>query len=316
MQHHHSTLTMFYSANFPRYVAELGLFALLVFVGIYMNSQALIALGILVLSHCLPSIVLTTLRYTVPSLKSNLTTLYSNSFCNFRENEAVVLISHSLIIGVSTGLLFFSMEKLSFTQLIDTQTLLFVSASYILLELLLYCIANIHYKLKHKGVKKPLPSRVIRLVVASMMVVIATIEQQWLQNGLDLLVGLAVLFYITYDSLVALAKVAKRHFTYTPNGIEIDTVKTFILTLPGVERVEKVYFRRVNEVEYELGVQLSLKPFIQANTVELIHKIKQQISEAFGIYNVAIDLVLPVKPPSAPPAPPEDESVIFLGQGN
>ena len=313
MHHHHSTLTMFYSANFPRYVAELGLFALLVFVGICMNSQALIALGILVLSHCLPSLVLATLRHSVPSLKSNVTTLYSNSFFNFRENEAVVLISHSLIIGVSTGLLFFSLQELSFAQLINKNTLLIVAASYIMLEVFLYCMANIRYKLKREVVKKPLPSRVIRLVVASMMVVIATIEHEWLRNGLDLLVGLSVLFYITYESLITLFKVAKRHFTYTPNGIEVDKVKLFIRNLPGVERVEKVYFRRINELEYELGVQLSLHPFIQANTVELIHKIKQQISQAFGIFNVAIDLVLPIQPP---PTPPQDDSVIILGQGD
>ena len=264
MHHHYSTLSMFYTANFPRYMAELGLFALLVFVGICMNSQALIALGILVLSHCLPSLVLTTLRRSIPTLKGNVTTLYTNSFCNFRENEAVMLISHSLIIGVSIGLLFFSLEKLSFAQLIDTQTLLIIGASYIMLEVFLYCFANIKLKLERKIVKKPLPSRIIRLVVASMMIVIATIEYEWLQNGLDLLVGLSVLFYITYESLGTLLKIAKRHFTYAPNGIEIDAVKSFILSLPGVERVEKVYFRRINEVEYELGVQLSLKPFIQS----------------------------------------------------
>lgn len=314
MYHHHSILSMFYSADLPRYVAELFLFALLVLIGICLNIQTLIALGILVLSHCLPSLVLRTLRQSVPALKSDITTLYTNSFCNFRENEAVLLISHSLIIGVSTGLLFVSLKSLSFGQQINTQALLIVGASYILLEVLLYCIANIRYKIKQKVVKKPLPSRVIRLVVASMMVVIATIDHEWIQNSLDLLVGVSVLFYITYESLVTLLKVAKRHFTYSPNGIEVEAVKIFILNLPGVESVEKVYFRRINELEYELGVQLSLKPFMQGNTVELMHKIKQQISEGFGIFNVAIDLALPISKP--PPPPPKDESVIFLGQGN
>ena len=304
---------MFFTASYSRYAAELSLCALLALMGVYLNSQTLIALGILVLSHCLPSLVLATLRQTVPGMKSDTTTLYANSFCSFREKETVMLISSSLIIGFSIGLLLLSLEQLRFTPPFDATTLLLLGAAYILAEILLYSSANIRYKLKQLAVKKPLPSRIVRMVVASVLIVIAMVEPLWLQRSLDLVTGLAVLFYITFTSATTLIDIAKKNVNYNPRGIDVEDVKTFIRELPGVENVSKVHFRRTNEIDHELGVRVSLAPFIQNNTIELTDKIREQVAQAYGISSVLIELVQ--KPPEVKKkaSRPIDDSVIILG---
>ena len=305
---------MFFSASYSRYSAELVLYSLFAGLGIFLNSQTLVALGILVLSHCLPSLVLAMLRSAVPDVKDSTTTLYSNNICSFREKETVMLISSSLIIGFSIGILFLSLQKFSLIPLVHTEILLLIGAAYIMIEAFLYSAANIKSKLNHEDVKKPLPSRIFRIVVASLMIAIAMIEHQWLQSSLDLFIGLAVLSYVTYNSLISLIDVAKKNFNYSPRGIDVEDVRAFILDLPGVQKVNKVYFRRVNEVEHELGVRLSLAPYILNNTIELTNKIKDQITAAYGISNVTIELVQPELDTKQKES--TDYSVIVLGYDN
>lgn len=304
---------MFYTASYSRYAAELALFALFAFLGVFLNSQTMVALGILVLAHCLPSLLLATLRHLFPRIRDNKTTLYSNSICSFREKETIMLISSSLIIGLSVGLLVLSLQKLTFIPPFSTDTLLMLGGAYILIETLLYCSANIKYKLKNSEVRKPLPSRIIRMVVASLMMIIAMIELEWLQTSLDSLTGLAVLLYLMFTSLTTLIDIARKNTTYAPGGIDVEDVKSFILDLPGVEQVNKVYFRRSNETEHELGVRLSLAPFIQNNTVELTDQIRSQITKAYGTTSVSIELVRPEPEKVQTAPPPSDYSVILLG---
>lgn len=306
MTHSESDDIMFFSAPYPRYIAELGLFAFLAFCGISLNSQTLIALGILVLSHCLPSLVLATLRQREKPSGNGMATLYTNSFCNFREKEAVTLISSSLMIGVAIGLLFLSLQIISFVPLSNDLKTMILAIAFIGLEFMLYSVA--HIRSKSTKMKKPLKSRVIRILVASMIIVIAYIDHQLLQCGLDMLIGFSVLSYVLYTSGILLYESATNFIRYTPTGLEIGNVKAHILKMPGVLAVNKAYFRRVNENEHELGVHLSLARFLLNNSALLKHKMKEEIQRKLGISSVTIELEWEDLQPSH-----SDSKVIVLG---
>ncbi len=280
---------MFYTTNYQRYLAELMLFGFLVIFGLAVNSQTLIALGILVLSHCLPSLVLATLRHLGPSESQTIPTYYSNGFCSFREKEIVQLISCALMIGVSTGLLILSLQKITFLPLNYAYKTTILGLVYIACELSIYAFVSITSK--NTPIKKPRKSRVIRIVVALLVIVIAHIEHQLLQDLVDMVAGLGVLSYVTYTSAVTLLEVARKNIDYAPRGIAIEDVKSFLLNLPGVLNVGKIYFRRVNELEHELGVHVSLEHYLIENSAILKEKIKRQLADQFGISNVTIELV-------------------------
>ncbi len=283
-------MRMFYTTNFKRYLAELVLFAFLVFIGLAVNSQTLIALGILVLCHCLPSLVLSTLRQRTEVNQNNIPTYYSNGYCSFREKEIVDLISSALMIGVSVGLLALSLQKLTFFPLSDAHKTTILGLAYIACELSIYIFVSLTSK--NSPLKKPRKSRVIRILVAFLVIVIAHIEHQLLQELIDTVAGLSVLGYVLYHSLRQLAVVALKNIHYAPRGIDVEDVRLFLLEMPGVVGVSKIFFRRVSEVEHELGVQLSMEHYLRLNAGSgvLRERIKQQIQTEFGVSGVTMEL--------------------------
>jgi len=291
---------MFYTTNYQRYVAELALFAFLVIFGLSVNSQALVALGILVLSHCLPCLVLASVRQIQKvKLGSSIPTLYPRGYINFREKEIVELISYALMIGVSVGLLALSLQKIAFVPLSAAYTTMILGLVYIAFELSVYLFVSVTSK--NTPIKKPRTSRIARITVALCVMVISFIEHQLIQGLLDVAVGLGVLTYVTYSSLKALLELARKNIELTPRGITICDVKTFLAQLPGVVSVGRVYFRRINEVEHELGAHLSLEHYLLENSVALKDMIKQELAKEYGVFNVTIELqwdkkIAPKKP--------------------
>lgn len=281
---------MFYTTNFQRYLAELLLFTFLVFIGLAVNSQTLIALGILVLCHCLPSLVLATLRQLTDVNQNNIPTYYSNGYCSFREKEIVDLISSALMIGVSLGLLALSLQKLTFVPLSDAQKTTILGLAYIACELTIYVLVSLTSK--NSPLKKPRKSRVMRILVALLAIVIAHIEHQLLQELIDTVVGLGVLGYVLYHSARQLAVVALKNINYAPRGIDVEDVRLFLLAMPGVVGVSKIFFRRINEIEHELGVQLSMEHYLRQNAGSgvLRERIKQQVQTEFGVSGVTMEL--------------------------
>ncbi len=280
---------MFYTTNYQRYLAELALFAFLVIFGLAVNSQTLIALGILVLSHCLPSLVLSSLRNLAPSHNTPVPTFYSNGFCSFREKEVVELISCALMIGVSSGLLLLSLQKITFLPLNYASKTTILGLIYIACELSIYLLVTLTSK--NAPFKKPTKARVVRIVVAFLVIIIAHIEHQLLQELVDMLAGLSVLSYVIYTSAGNLLRVARKNIDYAPRGIAMEDVKVFLLNLPGVLDVGKIYFRRLNEIEHELGVHVSLEHFLLDNSTLLKEKIRRELAVEFGISSVTIELV-------------------------
>lgn len=300
---------MFYTTIYQRYLVELLLFGFLVFFGLAVNSQALIALGILVLSHCLPSLVLATIRPLSRTKKLSVPTFYSNGFCSFREKETVELISCALMIGVSVGLLVLSLQKITFVPLSSAYKTTILGLIYIALDLSVYIIVTITSK--NSPVKKPGKSRIIRIVVALSVILIAHIEHQLLQDLADTVIGLGVLMYVTYTSITTLFNVARKHIDYTPRGIEIEDVRTFMNSLPGVVNVYKIYFRRVNEIEHELGAHVTLEHYLIENSDILKEKIKREVEREFGISGVTLEFSW-----EKSFSPEEsDPNVIILGHG-
>lgn len=300
---------MFYTTIYQRYLVELLLFGFLVFFGLAVNSQALIALGILVLSHCLPSLVLATIRPLSRTRKLSVPTFYSNGFCSFREKETVELISCALMIGVSVGLLVLSLQKITFVPLSSAYKTTILGLIYIALDLSVYIIVTITSK--NSPVKKPGKSRIIRIVVALSVILIAHIEHQLLQDLADTVIGLGVLMYVTYTSITTLFNVARKHIDYTPRGIEIEDVRNFMNSLPGVVNVYKIYFRRVNEIEHELGAHVTLEHYLIENSDILKDKIKREVEREFGISGVTLEFSW-----EKSFSPEEsDPDVIILGHG-
>jgi len=279
---------MFYSTNYQRYLAEFALFAFLVVFGLAVNSQALVALGILVLSHCLPSLVLASVRQFSNVYTDPVPTLYPDGHSNFREKEVVKLISCSIMIGVSVGLLVLSLQKIAFVPLSSAYKTIILGLVYIGFELSLYLLVNITSK--STPFQKPRKSRVVRIIVAAFVLLIGLIEHQLIQDLLDVSVGLAVLSYVTYCSALGLIEVARKNIEFSPRGIGVEDVKAFLITLPGVLSVGRVYFRRVNEHEHELGLHLTLQHFLLENSEMLKDRVKRELADEFGITSVTIEL--------------------------
>lgn len=292
---------MFYTTIYQRYLVEFVLFAFLVFFGLAVNSQALIALGILVLSHCLPSLVLSTIRPLSRVQHNSIPTFYNNGFCSFREKEIVELISCALMIGVSVGLLVLSLQKITFVPLSSAYKTTILGLTYIALDLSVYIIVSLTSK--NSPVKKPGKSRIIRILVALSVIVIAHIEHQLLQDLADTVTGLGVLLYVCYSSIMTLFDLARKNIDYTPRGIAIEDVKYFLIALPGVMKVNKIYFRRTNEIEHELGVHVTLEHYLLENSEILKEKIKREVEREFGISGVTLEFLWekPVSPETADP---------------
>ncbi len=296
---------MFYTTDFKRYLVELVLFAFLVFVGLAVNSQTVIALGILVLCHCLPSLVLATLRQLTDVNKNNIPTYYSNGYCSFREKEIVDLISSALMIGVSCGLLVLSLQKLTFVPLSDAHKTTILGLAYIACELTIYAFVSLTSK--NSPLKKPLRSRVIRILVALLVIVIGHIEHQLIQELLDTVAGLSVLAYVLYQSTKHLIDVALKNINYAPRGIDVEDVRIFLMAMPGVVGVSKIFFRRISEIEHELGVQMSMEHYLRQNADSgiLRERIKQQIQDEFGVTGVTMEFQwTKVKNPGQPSIEP------------
>lgn len=304
---------MFYTTIYQRYLVELVLFAFLVIFGLAVNSQTLVALGILVLAHCLPSLVLASIRHLSPSQTQAVPTFYSNGFCSFREKEMVQLISCALMIGVSTGLLVLSLQKITFLPLNYANKTTILGLVYIAFELSIYAIVSITSK--NTPFKKPRKSRIIRIFVAVLVIAIAHIEHQLLQDLADMVAGLGVLSYVIYTSSSTLLHVARKNIDYAPRGMAMEDIKAFLLELPGVLDIGKIYFRRVNELDHELGVHVTLEHYLLENSAILKEKIKRELADKFGILNVTIELLWEKRPAPATPSGAAPDS-IYTGDLN
>jgi len=298
---------MCYPTKYQRYLVELAVFCLLVFFGIAVNSQAMIALGLLVLVHCLPTLVLTSIRLFAKTGKQDISTCYINGSCSFREKEIVELISCALIIGVAVGLLVLSIQKISFLPLGSVSGITILGLSYIAIELSMYVVFNVISKTQ--STKKPPRAKVIRILVALLVIATAHIQHELLQELADTITGLGVLIYITFISVVNLIGVAHKIIDYTPRGIAIDDVKAFLLGLPGVVSIDKIYFRRVNELEHEIGLHIKLERYLLENSAILKEKIKREVEAQFGVSGVTVEFLWQ----EAPIAPLVEPDIIVLG---
>ncbi|MFK7860796.1 MAG: hypothetical protein AB8B64_18405 [Granulosicoccus sp.] len=280
---------MLFKTNVQRHLIELALFGFLVSFGISVNNQALIALGMLVLSHCLPSLVLASVRNLSQVPEQGIPTYYSNGFCSFREKEIVELISCALLIGASVALLALSLQRITFAPAIGVQQSILLALIYIAFDLAFFITDNIAVGAKPIG--KPGKRRMIRILVALSVIVIAGLKYDIVRLVTDTVVGLGVLFYVTYTHSTRLLLIARKNIDYTPDGISIEDVKGFLENLPGVLNVRKIYFRRVNEIEHELGAHVTLQHFLLENSEILKEMIKREVEQEFGLYGMTIELL-------------------------
>ncbi|MFK7994507.1 MAG: hypothetical protein AB8B87_10245 [Granulosicoccus sp.] len=294
---------MFHKNIYQRYFLELALFCFVVFFGLDANSLVVVALGLLVLSHCLPSLVLGSIRQLSHTQAPSVPTYYSNGFCSFREKEVVHLMSGSLIAGTSIGILFISLQNIVVEPIGNAIGVVLIGLTYIAIELAMYF--KFYATNKRQPMERPATKKIIRVAVALVAIVIALIEHKFLQILADTLIGMGVILSIIFVLTQTLLDVARKNIDYAPRGMAVEDIKSFINTLPGVLMVNKIYFRRVNEVGHELGVHVTLEHYLLENSEALKDKIKREVERQFGFSGMTIELLWqkPIKPNK--PAKPE-----------